>query len=299
MDIDELRTFVEVANAGGVSPAANRLGISKSMVSRRLVRLEEDLGIQLLARTTRGATLTEAGTIFRDYASKVCNELDTVRETILPEGELQGRIRITAPLSFVPTIFAPVVAEMAKRHPRLQIHASYSDHYVDLVAGGFDCGIRVGYLEDSNLIAKRVGSIYGSLVASPAYIKAHGTPEKLSDLVDHEFLMHGTEAWQIMDGDKAAMVRPQGRLKADNIIALMTAAVAGLGIARLPDGPAHEHLASGALVRVLTQHPLPVAGMFVVRPPSQHPARKVRVLTEMLQDFFASCPTIATPYSAP
>lgn len=297
LDIDELRTFVEVANAGGVSSAAHRLGVSKTMVSRRLARLEENLGIQLLARTTRGATLTEAGGTFRDYAAKVCADLDMVRETILPEGELQGLLRITAPLSFVPTIFAPVIANMAQRHPRLQIHASYSDHYVDLIGGGFDCGIRVGYLEDSNLIAKRVGPIYGSLVASPQYIEAHGAPETLEDLLDHEFLMHGTEAWQLMDGEKAVLVRPQGRLKADNIIALMTAAVAGLGIARLPDGIAHEHLASGALVRVLRAHPLPIAGMFVVRPHSPHPARKVRVFTEMLQHFLENCPFIAQPYA--
>nr|WP_211258231.1 LysR family transcriptional regulator [Sphingomonas sanxanigenens] len=268
-----------------------------SLVSRRLARLEEELGIQLLARTTRGATLTEAGGAFRDYAMGVCAGLDAVREAILPEEDLQGLLRITAPLSFVPTIFAPVIADMAVQHPRLQIHASYSDHYVDLVGGGFDCGIRVGYLEDSNLIAKRVGPIYGSLVASPAYVAAHGAPETLEEFLDHEVLMHGTEAWQLMDGDKAVMVRPQGRLKADNIIALMTAAIAGLGIARLPDGIAHEHLASGALIRVLPQHPLPIAGMFVVRPHSPHPARKVRVFTEMLQNFLGSCPFISKPYS--
>lgn len=297
MDIDELQTFVEVADTGSISQAGQRLGVAKSIVSRRLVRLEEYLGVQLLARTTRGAALTEAGVTFRDYALKVCTDLDLVRETILPEGELRGRLRIAAPLSFVPTIFAPVIADMALRHPRLQIHASYSDHYVDLIAGGFDCGIRVGYLEDSNMIAKRVGPIHGSLVASPDYVKKLGAPETLQELLEHEVLMHGTEAWQLMDGDKVVMVRPQGRVKADNIIALMTAAIAGLGIARLPDGIAHEHLAAGRLVPVLTRHPLPIAGMFVVRPHSQHPARKVRVFTELLKEFFANNPIVSGAYS--
>ncbi len=147
------------------------------------------------------------------------------------------------------------------------------------------------------MIAKRVGPIHGSLVASPDYVKKLGAPETLQELLEHEVLMHGTEAWQLMDGDKVVMVRPQGRVKADNIIALMTAAIAGLGIARLPDGIAHEHLAAGRLVPVLTRHPLPIAGMFVVRPHSQHPARKVRVFTELLKEFFANNPIVSGAYS--
>ena len=117
MDIEELRTFVEVADAGGISPAALRLGIAKSIVSRRLLRLEEELGVQLLARTTRGAALTEAGATFRDYAARVCAEIDAAKETILPAGDLRGRLRIAAPLSFGPTHFAPALADMARRHP--------------------------------------------------------------------------------------------------------------------------------------------------------------------------------------
>lgn len=110
MEIEELRTFVEVADAGGVTAAAQRLGVSKSIVGRRLVRLEEDLGIQLLARTTRGASLTEAGETFRAYAASVRVEIDIAKETILPAGELRGQLRIAAPLAFGPTRLAPVLA---------------------------------------------------------------------------------------------------------------------------------------------------------------------------------------------
>src|SRR6195256_6644772 len=100
MDFEDLRTFVDVADAGGVSSAARRLGVSKSIVSRRLFRLEAELGVQLLARTTRGAALTEAGATFRDYAARVCAEIDVARETLLPTGDLRGRMRVAAPLSF-------------------------------------------------------------------------------------------------------------------------------------------------------------------------------------------------------
>ena len=121
LDIEELQTFVEVADAGGGSPAALRLGLSKSIVSRRLLRLETELGVQLLVRTTRGAALTEAGATFRDYAARVCAEIDIAKETISTAGDLRGRLRVSAPLSFGPTHLAPVLAEMARRHPQHQI----------------------------------------------------------------------------------------------------------------------------------------------------------------------------------
>jgi DNA-binding transcriptional LysR family regulator len=293
LDIEELRTFVEVADAGGVSPAARRLGVSKSIVSRRLARLEESLGVQLLARTTHGAALTEAGATFREHAARVCAEIDAATETLLPSGDLRGRLRIAAPLSFGPTYLAAMLADMARRHPRLHIHTCYSDRFVDLIAEGYDCAIRVGYLQDSNLLAKRVGPIHGKLVASPDYLQAHGAPETPDELLAHQALMQGTEAWQFMEGDKIITIRPQGRFKADNGTALVAAATAGLGIAYLPDGLTDEFITSGALVPVMTRFPPPPAGIYVIRPPGQNPTRKIRVLTEMLSEWCER-----TPHSA-
>lgn len=293
MDIEELRTFVEVANSGGISPAAIRLGVGKSIVSRRLFRLEADLGVQLVSRTTRGAALTEAGETFRDHAARICAEMDSAKEAILPAGDLRGRLRIAAPLSFGPTHFAPVFAEMARRHPELHIHTCYSDQVVDLIAEGFDCAIRLGFLQDSKLVARRVGPIYGTVVASPEYIRMHGAPENPEDLLGHQALMQGTDAWQLMDGDKLITVRPRGRFKADNGTALVAAALAGLGIAYLPNGLVDEHLRSGALVAVMQRYPIPPAGAYVVRPPGAHPAKKVRILSQLLIDYFESMPPIA------
>jgi DNA-binding transcriptional LysR family regulator len=286
MDFEDLRTFVDVADAGGISSAARRLGVSKSIVSRRLFRLEAELGVQLLARTTRGAALTEAGVTFREHAARVCSEIDIALETIMPAGELRGRLRLAAPLSLGPTHLAPVFAEMARRHPLLHVHTSYSDRFVDIIAEGFDCAIRVGYLNDSNLIARRVGPVHGTLVASPAYIREHGAPEAPDELLAHQALMQGTETWQFLDGDKTISVHPQGQFKADNGTALAAAAVAGLGIAWLPDHIIKGYLDSGALVSVMTRYPVPTGGLFVVRPPGQHSTRKVRVLTELLIEHF-------------
>ncbi|TPJ80994.1 LysR family transcriptional regulator [Mesorhizobium sp. B2-6-2] len=292
MDVEDLQTFVAVADAGGVSAAARRLGVSKSIVSRRLFRIEAELGVQLLARTTRGAALTEAGITFRDHAARASAEIDAARETILPTGELRGRLRVAMPLTFGPTHFAPVLAEMARLHPKLHIHTSYSDRFVDLIAEGFDCAIRGAYLQDSNLIAKRVGPIHGKLVASPAYIEANGSPEAPGELATHQALMQGTEVWQFLDGDKIVTVQPQGRFKADSATALAAAAAAGLGITWLPDCITYPYVTSGALVPIMTRYPVPPGAAYVVRPPGQHPTRKVRVLTEMLSEYFKRNPEL-------
>jgi DNA-binding transcriptional LysR family regulator len=285
LEVEDLRTFVEVADAGGLSAAALRLGISKSIVSRRLIRLESELGVQLVARSTRGASLTEAGVTFREHAARASAEIEMAVETFLQESEVRGRLRVAVPLSSGPIHFAPVLAEMARRHPQLQIDAAYSDRFIDLIAEGFDCAIRVGVLRDSNLIAKRVGLIYGKLVASPNYIALHGSPETPDELVTHQALI-GNETWRFMDGETTVTVQPQGRFKADNSKALASAAVAGLGIAYLPDCVIYEHLASGALVPIMTRYPLPAGSVHVVRPSSPHPARKVRILSEFLIESF-------------
>lgn len=282
MDIEDLRTFVEVAHAGGVSSAARRLGLSKSIVSRRLARLEEALGARLLSRTTRGASLTEAGRILRNHAEKACAEIDLAREAIFPAGELKGLLRIALPLTFGPTHFAPVLATLARRHPELHVHACYSDRFVDLVAEGFDCAIRVGTLPDSGMLARRVAPLYGSFVASPDYVKSNGAPQTVRELMEHQALMQGTESWQVMEAGQVVSIHPRGRFKADNGVALLAAALAGLGIAALPNPIIEEHLASGELVQVMTKHPPPPAGIYVVRPPGPHVPRKVQVLIDLV-----------------
>lgn len=287
-----MQTFVAVADAGGVSAAARRLGLSKSIVSRRLFKLEAELGVQLLVRTTRGAALSEAGVTFREHAARIGTELEMAKDTISPTGELRSRLRIAMPLSFGPTHFAPVLAELAHQHPKLQVQASYSDRFVDLIAEGFDCAIRVGHLADSDLVARRIGPITAQLVASPAYIEAHGAPQNLAELAEHQTLLQGTESWHFVDGDKVITVQPQGRFKADNGVALTVAASAGLGIASLPDCLTYEHLASGALVPVLAHCKVRSGGVYVVRPPGQHPPRKVRILTDMLIEHFNNNPQL-------
>jgi DNA-binding transcriptional LysR family regulator len=285
-DLVDLETFVAVADAGGVSPAARRLGLPKSIVSRRLSRLEHELGAQLLTRTTRGAALTEAGATFREHAARVCAEMEAARDSIAPEGDVRGLLRVAAPLSYGATHIAPVLAELARRHPRLQVHAAYSDRRVDLIAEGFDVAIRLGTLSDSNLVARRIRAFRGRMVASPAYLAAHGAPQTPEEIAAHPALMQGTESWRFTVAGNVITVHPQGRFKADYGQALVSGALAGLGIAALPDFLIEEHLATGALVPLLVDYPMPEAGLYVVRPPGNHPPRKVRALMEIMVERF-------------
>ncbi|WP_199730885.1 LysR family transcriptional regulator [Luteimonas sp. 100069] len=209
MDTGDLRAFVEVADAGGISAAARRMGVSKSIISWALSRLEQDLGVQLLARTTRGASLTEAGRIFRGHAQKACAEIEAAQDIIQSRDELRGQLRIAAPLTFGPTHIAPLLARMAREHPDLHIHATYSDSYIDIVSEGYDCAVRTGFLKDSSLVARRVAPIHSSLVASPDYIRTHGSPETVDEFLRHAVLMQGTEAWLLNDGEVIA-VYPRG-----------------------------------------------------------------------------------------
>ena len=286
MNLEDLRSFVEVADAGGVAPGARRLGLPKSIVSRRLARLEAAVGTQLLSRTTRGSALTEAGAAFREHAVRVVAELEAAQETISPEGEVRGLLRIAAPLSFGPSRLAPVFAELARRHPLLRVDTSYSDRFVDIAGEGFDCAVRLGVLPDSNLVARRIRSFRASLVASPAYLAGHGVPRTVEDLTHHQAVFKKGEVWPIKDQGKLISVRPRGRFNADNGEALLAAALAGVGIAGLPDFLIEKHIEAGALVPLLTDYSLPDLGIFLVRPPGAFPARKVRALSDILIEYF-------------
>ncbi|KQS71385.1 LysR family transcriptional regulator [Rhizobium sp. Leaf371] len=288
ISFEDMQTFVEVADGGGITVAARRLGLPKSIVSRRLVRLESELNVQLLARTTRGASLTEAGVSFREHAARMCLEMDVAREEILPTGELRGRLRVAVPSSFGPGHFAPALAKLARLHPLLQLHAHYSDRYVDLVAEGFDCGIRVGYLQDSNLTARKIGAFAAGLFANPDYLRAHGVPKKPSDLLEHQAILQGTESWKVSDGSRTVVVNGQGRFKADSAVGIAEGTAAGLGVAALPVVIAQSYVTAGTLVPIMAEYSLPEIGVYIVRPPGSHVSRKVRVLIDFFVERFSA-----------
>lgn len=289
-ELDDIRAFVEVADAGGFGRAAKRLGVSKSIVSRRIARLETDLGTRLLSRTTRGISPTETGIDFKARAERILADLGEARDAVAHHsGEAVGVLRISLPLAFGLRHVTPLLAELLSRHPRLEIEASYSDRFVDLVGERLDAAIRIGELKDSSLVARRFARGTAVIVASPAYLARHGRPAVPGDIVGRECLIYSGSAgrdWVFQVGRRRVVIRPEGRFRADNGDAILDAAKLGLGIAALPTFIASDDIQTGELVPLLTEYPMPEYGLYVVRPPGAHLPGKVRVLIDLLVERF-------------
>ncbi|WP_046865965.1 LysR family transcriptional regulator [Microvirga massiliensis] len=293
-ELDDLRCFVEVVESGGFGRAAKRLGISKSIVSRRIARLEADLGARLLSRTTRGVSPTEAGLEFKARSERILVELEEAREAAARQGgSVVGRLRVSVPLSFGVRHVAPVLAELAVHHPKLEMDVSYSDRFVDLIGERFDAAIRIGTLKDSSLVARRIAPVRSVIVASPDYLALKGRPKIPSDLAAHECLIYTGRAapdWQFRAGKRWISIRPEGRLRSDSGEAILRWAIAGLGIADAPSFLVSDAVESGALEPLLLDYPMPEHGLHIVRPPGAYMPGKIRVLIDALVERFEGEP---------
>jgi DNA-binding transcriptional LysR family regulator len=293
-DLEDLRSFVEVVESGGFNRAAKRLGVSKSIVSRRIARLESGLGARLLSRTTRGISPTEAGLEFKARSERILADVEEARDAVAQKGGgVVGRLRLSAPLAFGVKHVAPVLTELARRYPKLELDVSYSDRIADLIGERLDAAIRIGTLPDSSLVARRIAPVRGALVASPDYLTRHGQPERPDDLTRHDCLIYTGQAdavWQFRSGKRLISVRPSGRLRSDNAEALLQWAIAGLGIAHIPSFLVADAVESSSLVPLLHAHAAAEFGIFVVRPPGAHVPAKVRVLVDALVARFGGEP---------
>jgi DNA-binding transcriptional LysR family regulator len=290
MEFAELQAFVHAATLGGLTRAGERLGVSKSIISRRLTRLESELGARLLARSTHGLSLTEAGADFLVHAQRILAEAEEARATVAGrDGELAGQLRLAAPLSFGTEHLAPALAAFALQHPRLSLDVSYADHVHDIVGEGFDAAVRIGMLGDSSLMARRLAPIQAVLAASPAYLDRCGAPAVPQDLAGHDVLIYAGSRdpglWVFDGKPRPVGIRVHGRVRADSGEALRAAALAGLGIGVFPAFMVYRQLLEGSLVVVLKDHPLPVMGIHLVRPPGTASA-KLATLTDFLVAHF-------------
>jgi DNA-binding transcriptional LysR family regulator len=294
MDLDDLRSFVEVVESGGFNRAGRRLGVSKSIVSRRIARLEAELGTRLLSRTTRGISPTEAGLEFKGRSERILAQLEEAREAAAQQaGGVVGRLRLSAPLSFGVRHVAPVLADIAQRHPRLEMEVSYSDRIVDLIGERFDAAIRIGALQDSTFVARRIAPVRPVLVASPDYLARHGRPSAPHELAGHECLIYTGRTvaeWRFRAGKRSISIRPAGRLRSDSGEAILQWAIAGLGIAEGPSFLVSDAIEAGTLEPLLLDYARPEHGMYVVRPPGAYVPGKVRVLIDTLVERFGGEP---------
>jgi DNA-binding transcriptional LysR family regulator len=294
LETGDLRYFVEVVDSGGFGRAATRLGVSKSIVSRRIARMEAELGARLLTRTTRGIAPTEAGLDLRARGERILAELDEAREAMAEQsGDVVGRLRVTVPLAFGRRHIAPLLAELAARHPRLEIDVDFTDRVVDLVGERFDAAIRIGILRDSSLVARRIGAVRHVVVASPAYLERHGRPRTPAELAGHDCIIYSgapSGEWRFRSGKRAVPVRPTGRTHTNDGEVMVAWAIAGLGVAQLPSFLVAEAIEAGDLEPILLDYSAEEGGIYAVRPPGRHTPGKVRVLFDALVERFGGEP---------
>jgi DNA-binding transcriptional LysR family regulator len=293
--LDGIVAFARVVDSGSFSAAARRLNISKSAISAHVQRLEERLGIRLLNRTTRRLSLTEAGAAYYRHCARILVEAEAAEQAASAlQREPRGTLRISAPDSFGWMHVAPAVPAFLKRYPELAIDIKLSPAYVNLVDEGLDLAIRIGILEDSALVVRKLALSRRVLCAAPAYLKERGTPRQPDDLASHnclcsDLLTWGDE-WRLVGKGGEARVTVGGSFRSNNAEMLRAAALDGIGIAALPTWVVAEQLRGGMLRRVLTAWEAPVSTIYAVYPGNRLMSMKVRAFVDHLARRFGRTP---------
>lgn len=285
----DFAVFAAVAETEGFSAAARRLGVSKAMVSTAVSRLEAQLGVRLLQRTTRRLSLTEAGAATLGHVQRALLSAQDAEEAATRAlTSPRGVLRVNAPMSFGLLHVVPALGELALKYPEVRIDLVLDDRVLDLVEGGFDLALRIGTLADSGLIAHPLGKSRNAIVAHPDYLARAGTPKKPKDLEKHAaltFALHRTgSSWTLKRGRTSETVRVRGPLKANSSLALRNALLQGLGLAHVPYFVVGEDLARGTLVRVLPEWQLVEHGIFALTAEREFVPRKTRVFIDFLRE---------------
>ncbi|ATN33838.1 transcriptional regulator [Rhizobium sp. ACO-34A] len=295
--LDCIRMFVAVMDTGSFAAGAVRLGTSSSQASKLVSRLEGDLGVQLIKRTTRVLSPTEAGTSYCERARALLEEFDQLDASVRNVSAApSGQLRIAAPITFGTRQLAPLLNMFAEQYPDIQIDVSFSDRPVNLVEEGFDVAVRIGRPADSTLIARRLCPIRIVVIASPAYLAGHGTPTTPAELVDHACIVdtnfRDPLQWRFgqRGRDDVVSVAVQGRMRFSNAEACLSAAEAGLGIARVPSFVAGAALVAGNVSPLFPGMEDEPHALYALYPPGRYLAAKVRVLVDFLADRFRGEP---------
>lgn len=285
---DDMELFACVVESGSFTAAATRMDSSRSLISKRIQRLERRLGVQLLNRTTRRLSLTESGEVYLDYCRSVTNLRREAEQRIGEMGRSpQGRLRVTMPITFGQMHIAPLVPEFLNRYPGITLDVHAEDGFVDLVQAGYDLAIRIGVLEDSGLIARQIATTRLITVASPTYLQAHGVPDHPGELRDRNCLTYRHprtrgSTWSYEVGGRRTAVAVAGDLRANNGVLLLHAARGGVGITRLPDFMVRESIANGELVELLGGHACEELGIYTVHAQRRASPAKIQALVEFL-----------------
>lgn len=288
----DMEIFARVVTAGGMSAAGREVGLSPAVISKRVKRLEERLGTRLLQRTTRQLVLTEAGQGYYERVVAILASIEEAEAFVTRRSHLaRGALRVSAPTTFGRLHVAPHLLQFLRANPDLVVHLELSDSFVDIVGEGYDLAVRIGELDDSTFVARRLAPNHRLLVAAPTYLARHGAPETITDLSRHALLSHGSDTWRLEGPDGPVTVRLHGPLKTNSSEVVREATLAGIGVALRSTWDVGPELKSGALVAVLPAYRASRRiGVHAVYPTRRFLPQKVRVFIDWLAALYGPVP---------
>ncbi|MCL1076337.1 LysR family transcriptional regulator [Shewanella dokdonensis] len=290
------RMFVAVMEVGSFSGAAARMGTSSGQASKLISRLEQELGVQLFKRSTRALAATDVGQAYYQRIKSLLEEYDTLDASVRNIAtNPSGKLTISVPVTFGATQLTRRLIEFAQKYPQIELDVRYADRLVDLVEEGFDLALRIGKLDDSSLIARRLTDISVITVAAPGYLAIKGTPQHWQQLAEHDCIIDSNFRdplhWRFMDEQQQLqLLRVHGRFSFSNTEVCLQAACAGLGVTQLPSFVATAALRHGDVVPLLSAYDMPPLQLYAVYPPAKHLALKSRVLIDFLLQTFSGKP---------
>ena len=293
---ENMHAFVRIVEAGSISAAADRIGVAKSVISRRLKELEEHLGVELFHRTTRQMNLTDSGRTFYHQSVRILEDiLEAEHATSQFHGALKGSLKVALPLSFGLMHLGPAINAFLQTHPDIEFDLDFNDRQVDLLAEGFDLSVRIASLPDSSLIARRLAPIQAIMCASPAYLERMGKPRVPEELINHRCLVYSLisnfDTWNLYDADgQLIKTRIIPYLKASNGEFLRDAAAAGMGIVLMPTFIVYKEIENGQLIPLLTDYRYSQLAAYAIYPQTRHLSRRVRAFVDFLIKRFEGAP---------
>jgi DNA-binding transcriptional LysR family regulator len=290
--LQAMEMFVRVVETGSFSRAAQEFATTQPTVTKQVAAMEARLKVRLLNRNTRGVSPTEAGALYYERCKAIVRDTEEADSAVRTRQTLaQGLLRVGSSVAFGRRVLVPLALEFMRQHPQLRVDLSFEDRYTDLVAQGIDVAVRMGKLADSSLGARFLGANPWLMVASPTYLRKHGTPRKPAELSSHETLIYtsvqGSDVWRVVSPrGEASTVPITARLRSNNLSAVLAAARSHLGVAALPWYVASDSLASGAVVEVLKGYSLPEQEIHAVYPSPKLVPQKVQAFIAYLQGRF-------------
>ena len=287
---DDMVLFVQVVEEGSFSKVAAKLSLTNSVVSKRIARLEENLNTQLIYRTTRKLSLTDAGRTLYDKAKIAKHAFQEAEDAVTGYSEdMKGTIRITLPVVSANLILSESIAEFCKQHPEISVDLQITNRLVDLIEEGFDLAIRTAELEDSSLIARRLIDSRWVICATPDYLKRYGTPQTPEELDNHECIIYkldntSNNIWPVCIDGTEQLMPVHGRFHSNHLSAIKQATLSDLGIAFLPQALVHEEIQQHTLTQILQRFTRKELGMYAVYPKARQPDQKLKLLVAHLRD---------------